>query len=149
MEADKPVNPRVFAPLALAGVAMMLWGGYGLFANAAMTRPGSWFTWFLGAAIVHDLVVAPIVFVAGSMLARAIPSELRAPIQAAIAVTLLVFAATLPLVLGLGSSGEPSVLGGNYAAGLLAVVVGVWVTTALVAGRAWRRRRTDSGAQTG
>jgi len=145
-ETDKPVNPRVFVPLAVIGVAMMLWGFYGLFSNAATTRPGSWFTWFLGAAIAHDFVIAPGVFLAGWVTRRTVPSHLRAPLQAAGVVSAIAFLATMPLVLGFGSSGEPSVLGANYPAGFLLLLIAVWSVTALALVRAWRSGRSSRSA---
>lgn len=48
--------PRAFWAGVVAGWAIIAFGVWGLFMDANQTNPASWVKWFLGGALVHDLV---------------------------------------------------------------------------------------------
>ncbi len=43
----------------LVGFGVMAWAVFGVFAESERTAPASWFTWLIGGALVHDLIVLP------------------------------------------------------------------------------------------
>ena len=122
------------------GCALMLAGAVGLLADAADTHPLGWALWFGAGIVAHDLVIAPLVYVAGWAL-RGLPGAVRAGIL----VSALVVAGALPVVLSPGRDpGNPSLLPLPYGRDLLLVLAAVWtVTGALVL---WRRRRAHRRA---
>lgn len=121
-----------------AGGALMIFGAAGLLSDPADTHPIGWALWFGGGVVAHDLVIAPLVLVAGWAL-----RPLARPVRAALLVSVLVTAGTLPVVLALGRMpGNPSILPLPYGRNLLFVLAVVWLLTA--AATAWthpRRRR--------
>lgn len=120
----------------------MAFGIYGLLANAERTNPPVWSLWFLGAAFVHDAILAPVVFLAGRALSRWIRGPARAHVQGAMIASALVALTAYPFVRGYGRRDDNlSVLPNNYAHGLAGVLVAIWlVTAALSAWGAWRKR---------
>lgn len=125
-----------------AGWGIMAAGVAGLL-GARRTMPAEVARFVVGAAAVHDLVLAPFVGLVGAvLLGRLAPRARRA------AATILLVVAPIalfafPLVRGYGRRpGNPSVLPGNYASGLLitAVVAAVCVLTpTLLQGHRQRR----------
>lgn len=109
----------------------MAYGAYGLFANAAQTNPPRWALWFVGMALFHDFVIAPLVFLLGLILARAVPRSWRPWVTGGLVITAVITAATLPFVLGLGGSSHPSVLPFNYGLSLAIVLGVVWACIAI------------------
>ncbi len=124
--SDKPVNPKFFFPLAACGGAVMAYGVYGLFANAAQTNPPRWVLWFVGMALFHDFVIAPLAFLVGVILAKIVPPSWRAFATGGLVITAVVTMATLPFVLGLGDSSHASVLPFNYGLNLVIALGAVW-----------------------
>jgi hypothetical protein len=94
-------------------------------------------------AVAHDLVVAPLVIVAGWAVARAVPASARAPVQAALVASALVALFAFPFVRGYGRvSTNPSILPRDYGSGALAVLAAVWAAAAVaLAMRRLRGRR--------
>jgi len=94
---------------------------------------------FLAAVLVlHDGVLSPLVIAVGAVLAR-LPRAARAPVRAALVISLAVAVVALPLVLGYGRSpGNPSILPLAYGKGLLLTLGLIWVPTAVIV--AVRRR---------
>lgn len=145
MNGRRPPNPRVFWPMAAAGASIMCFGVYGLLAESGRTHPDQWIRWFLGAALVHDFVLAPIVAIAGALVARCVPARYRAIVQGALIASGMVALTAYPFVRGYGRSPDnPTVLPNNYAAGLLAVLGAIWLLAACLAWRARRARRSGS-----
>ena len=139
------LRPGVVAWVAIAGGwSLMGWAVAGVLREADRTHPGSWAAWVVGAALVHDLVVLPLVLLVGLVLSGAFPAAWRGPIRAAVTVVAVVGLATWPTVARFGARADnPSILplpaGRN-----LAVVAAVVVAVALLGG--WiRARRGRSG----
>ena len=62
-----PLGPRFWISAAI-GWAVIGWGVYGIFANSLDTRPANLAKFVVGGALLHDLVVAPIVILAGVLM---------------------------------------------------------------------------------
>ena len=142
-ERPQEPNRRIFVASIIVGWAVMVFGILGLFHDAARTHPGQWVRWFLGGAIVHDAVLAPIVFGIALLIAR-IPRPWRASVQGAAIAAGIVSLTAYPFVRGYGRRPDnPSALPNNYASGLLrALAIVVLVSVALAIGSWWRRRDT-------
>ena len=128
--APRPAGPR-FWITAAAGWAVIGWGVYGIVSNSVDTRPANLVKFVVGGALLHDLVVAPLAIVAGVLVARAVPSRVRAPVQAALAVTAIVALFAWPLVRAYGlAANNPTSLPHNYGQNLLVVLGVVWAVAA-------------------
>jgi len=57
--------------LILLGAALLAWGGYVLFDTVRATRIPGVALWIIAAIILHDAILAPIVFVLGTLISRA------------------------------------------------------------------------------
>ncbi|CAN5907260.1 hypothetical protein BH23ACT2_BH23ACT2_15250 [soil metagenome] len=101
--------------------------------------------WFVGGALLVDLVVVPLGAALGLLAKRLLPALLWPVVRAALlaSVVLVVFATPLVLDQG-GVPGDPSLRPRDYSTGLTVALATVWAVAALVgAGRlaAARRRR--------
>lgn len=121
--------------LFLPGVALIGWGFYGLFTTAHHPRPLAWLTFFLGANVLTDAVVAPVVIVTGLVVARAVPRRIRPYVVSGLIISGVVLLIGLPLARGYGLRGDnPSILPLDYTRGLAITLVSVWAGVALLAG---------------
>jgi hypothetical protein len=129
----------------LPGFAAVGFGALGLLRDDAVPLP-AWLTWFVGSALVHDLVIAPVVVVIGALLARTVPRPARAPIVVGLVVSGVLTLVALPFLLDLTSSLEPGFLPLDYGRNLLLLIAGVmavavvWAVAASV-----RVRRRQAG----
>ncbi len=141
---DRRAGP-LFWISAAAGWAVIAWGLRGIFQKSLDTRPGNLARFVVGGALLHDLLVAPLVILLGVLLARAVPGRARAIVQAALAVTGIVALFSYPLVRAYGlAANNPTSLPRNYTAGLLVVLGVVW---AIAAGMViYRSRKTAPSA---
>ena len=99
---------------------------------------------FLGGVVIaHDLVLMPLVLVAGALIGRFVPVAARSAVRVAALCGLALAVVGLPLVAGFGRvAGDPSVLPRPYGRGLLLALVLVWsAAAATVVVRAVGRRR--------
>ncbi len=129
-----PLSPWRYVFYAI-GAAMI---GYGVWGQlyGADTKPVRVAVLVVTAALVHDLVLAPVVLVLAVLVRRLLPRWVHPRVQA---VALIGFCLVLVAIPGLGRYGaredNPSVLPRDYTQGLLlalAVVVLGGVLTALV-----------------
>jgi hypothetical protein len=129
-----PERGRLFWGSAIAGWAVILWGVRGALHHHVDTRPGQLVRFLLGGALVHDLVLAPVVLVAGVALSRAVGGRWRAPLQAALFIAGTVILFSYPLVRGYGRIlRNPTSLPHNYAANLAVVLAAVAIGTVAAA----------------
>lgn len=127
---DRRAGP-LFWISAAAGWAVIAWGLRGIFEHSIDTRPGNLARFVVGGALLHDLVVAPLVILAGVLLARVVRGRARAVVQAALAVSGMVALFSYPLVRGYGLAlNNPTSLPHNYTANLLVVLGVVWAFAA-------------------
>lgn len=116
---------------AAAGWAVIAWGLRGIFQHSLDTRPANLARFVVGGALLHDLFVAPLVIVAGVLLARTVPRRARAVVQGALAVSGIVALFSYPLVRAYGlAANNPTSLPHNYTANLLVVLGLVWAVAA-------------------
>lgn len=122
---------RRFWISAAAGWVVMGFGLRGILENSLDTRPANLATFVVGGALLHDLVVAPLVILAGVAVARAVPRRGRAFVQAALVVSGIVALFSYPLVRAYGlAANNPTSLPHNYARNLLVVLGVVWAVAA-------------------
>ncbi|HJV08470.1 MAG TPA: hypothetical protein VJ653_02285 [Acidimicrobiales bacterium] len=127
---------------AAIGWAVIAWGVVGIFSNSLDTRPANLARFVVGGALLHDLLVAPVVILAGVLLVRAVPAWARAPVQAALVVSAVISLFAYPLVRAYGlAANNPTSLPHNYGLNLAIVVTAVWVVTAAVVVVRFRRGR--------
>ena len=112
----------------------------GVLRESERTHPGSWATWVIGAALVHDLIVLPVVLLVGLGLGRLLRPAWRAPIRAALTVAVVLAVVTWPTVRRFGARPDnPSLLpldaGRNLAVVAVGLAVGALGFAVLRAGR--------------
>ena len=127
---DRRAGP-LFWISAAAGWAVIAWGLRGIFQHSVETRPGNLARFVVGGALLHDLLAAPLVILAGVLLARTVPGRARAVVQGALAVSAIVALFSYPLVRAYGLAiNNPTSLPHNYTANLLVVLGVVWAVAA-------------------
>jgi len=116
----------------LPGLAAGLYGAYGLLTAGGRVPLVAWGTWFLGSALLHDLVLAPVWVGLGWLAARFLPRPARGPVVVAAAVSGVLSLVALPFILGdPGDPGDPSFLPRDYGRNLLLIVAAVWLVAGL------------------
>ena len=133
---------------AVAGWAVIGFGLRGVFQHSLDTRPANLAKFVVGGALLHDLVVAPLVILVGVVVARAVPRRTRAVVQGALVVTAVLALFSYPLVRAYGlAANNPTSLPHNYTANLLVVLGAVWAVAALLV-LLRVRSRSDAAART-
>jgi hypothetical protein len=148
--ASDPARPATSARgpwwrwlFVLPGLGAVVYGVYGLLTAGSRVPLDSWLTWFVGSALLHDLVIAPIWIGLGWLAARVLPAAARPAIVVGAAVAGLLAIVALPFVLGVGEDpANPSFLPRDYGRNLLLVDVGVLVIAAVWATVATLRARS-------
>ncbi|SDX79312.1 hypothetical protein SAMN05661080_01223 [Modestobacter sp. DSM 44400] len=126
----------------LPGLAAVVYGAQGLLGAGGRVPLSSWFTWFLGSALLHDLVIAPVWIGLGWLAARFLHRPARPPVVVAAAVTGMLTLVVLPFVLGYGADpNNPSFLPREYGRNLLLIAAAIWLVAAVWALVAVRRAR--------
>jgi hypothetical protein len=98
-----------------------------------------WATWFGGAAVFHDAVIAPCVLLAGAAMTRLPASSYRVYAQRTLMVSAMVTLVALPFVLGKGRRADnPSILPLPYVRNLLLVLAAIYLIAACIT--VWRHR---------
>ena len=116
---------------AAAGWAVIAYGLRGIFQHSLDTRPAQLARFVVGGALLHDLLVAPLVILAGVAVARAAHGRARPVVQAALVVSAIVTLFSYPVVRAYGlATNNPTSLPHNYARNLLVVLAAVWVAAA-------------------
>lgn len=129
-DAPRPAGARFWISAGV-GWGVIGWGVFGIFSNSLDTRPANLATFVVGGALLHDLLVAPVVIVAGVLIARAVPARARGPVQAALVVSGIVALFAWPLVRAYGlAANNPTSLPRNYGLNLLIVLGVVWTAAA-------------------
>ena len=130
----------------LPGLGAVVYGIHGLLTAGSRVPLGSWLTWFVGSALVNDLLIAPIWIGLGWLAVRVLPAAARPAIVVGAAVAGVLALIALPFVLGVGADpANPSFLPRAYGRNLLLVdaavlvVAVLWATVATVRDR--RRAR--------
>ena len=136
---------RLFWLSALAGWAIVGFGLRGILHHHLDTRPSNLAAFVVGGALVHDLIVAPVLLVLGVLISRNVPARARATVQAALFVSACLALYSYPLVRGYARiQHNPSSLPHDYAVNLALVLGSVWILalgTAIVGARRRTRHR--------
>lgn len=129
----------------LPGLAAAGYGVFGLLTAGSRVPLLSWLTWFVGAALLHDLLLAPLWLGLGWLAARLLPVAARPAALVGALVAGMISLVALPFVLGIGADPRnPSFLPRDYGRNLLLLDAAVlllavaWATWATV-----RARRAD------
>jgi hypothetical protein len=126
--APRPAGGRFWISAAVGWVAIG-WGVVGIFRHSLDTRPANLAKFVVGGALLHDLLVAPLVILVGVLMARAVPARARGPVQAALVVSGVLALFSWPLVRAYGlAAHNPTSLPHNYTLNLLIVLGIVWAT---------------------
>ncbi len=138
---DDGPGGRVFWSAAAVGLAIVGFGVAGLLRNVHGPALLSWAKLLAGGLVVHDGIAAPLVAVVAVLLARLVPARLRAPLQGALVVSVLVLLVAIPVASGAGRlPNNPSLLPSHhYGANVLGLLAAVWLVALALAARAWRR----------
>lgn len=113
--------------LGAVGVATSVYGVWGLLTERYIRMPSAVGEWLLGGLILHDAVLAPVVFVLCAIAYRVTSAKVRGRLAFLLLVGGSVSLVALPAILRKGHNANPTVLPMDYArnlAGLLAVLVG-------------------------
>ena len=128
--------------LGTLGIAAIGYGGWGVLTGGVATDPPVTAAWLLAGALLHDLVLVPLVAVAGWLVTRTVPATVRPVVRAGLAVAGLVTVVALPVLSGRGDPANPSSTPLDYPRNLVLVLLAVAAATAVVAAvRARRGRR--------
>lgn len=135
-------GPAFWIGLALA-LPVVGYGLRGVVQTFSSEPLANWARWFVGGALVHDLVVAPAVGVVGWLVARRLPAIAVAPVQGALIASALVGLVAWPFARRYGATpGEPSFLAHDYTGAVLGTWAVLWTVAAvIVAIRAVSARR--------
>jgi hypothetical protein len=120
----------------------MAFGLISLFSRAAATDPPNFAVFFVGLALIHDLVLAPVVIGVAWLLRSVTPRGIRGVLFGALAVSAVVAGFSIPFVAGWGIQPDnPSFLPRDYGLGLVVVLAWVWITAVAIGlARVWVRR---------
>lgn len=144
--ADETAEHRVglaFWVGAVVGWSVIAVGLRGILSHRLDTRPANLARFVVGGALLHDLLVAPVVILIGLAVARSVRGVALAVVQTALVMTAVIALFSYPLVRAYGlAAHNPSSLPHNYAANLLVVLGAVWAVAAVAVLVRVRRRRT-------
>jgi hypothetical protein len=124
-----------------AGWAIIGFGLLTLFQRSGATRPANFATLFVGLALAHDLVLAPLVTALAVTLGPRIPRSVRGAVFGGLMVSGVLVLVSLPVLLGDRPGDNPSLLPRNYPLGLALSLALTWGAAGAVALLAIRRRR--------
>lgn len=144
-----PAEPRTgtqsaVGPLvgAVIGVPILAFGLWGLLHDSDMTHPPDFVVWFVGADVVADLVLLPLLVGVSFVLARPLPTWTRPTVRFGIAVSAVLAVVAWPVIAGYGDDPTtPSLLPRDELTGLFAYLGVVWAAIAVVLVRRRLARR--------
>jgi adenylate cyclase len=114
------------------GLPIIGYGVRGVLVDAADTEPTELATWIVGAGLVDDLLLVPLVLGAGLVGRRLVPPVAWPAVRAGLTVTGALCLVAWPFVRGYGRDPTiPSLLNRNYGAGLAAAIAVVWAGVAV------------------
>ena len=118
------------------GVGWLLigWGIWLVLSRAAETRPLNFATFFLGLALAHDLVLAPVVMGVGVALRRRAPAVAAGAIAAGLIASAIVVAYAIPLWLDRAAktAQNPSFLPRDPVVGVAIVLALTWTVVGTI-----------------
>lgn len=138
---DERPGPVAWA-LIVTGWVVMVVAVLGAFGDDGLRGSSSWARWIVGAALVHDAVVLPLVLGVGWLLARWLPVAFRVPVRTALVMGTIVSLAVWPIAARWGArTDNPSILPLPVARNLAIMWVVLAVGALGVGVAAWLRQR--------
>ena len=138
---------RWFVPALVVGWVIIGMALVGMVRDTSRTKPTELVRYVLGFALLHDLVVAPLVVLVGWLLTRFVPSVARGPVRGALALSALVAVFSWPLLRRYGEHAtNNSALPLDYGRTVPIVLAAIWaVALTIIAVRIViaRRRSAD------
>jgi len=132
---------RLFWVGVVVGWGAIVFGVVSALTHWGSVDPPQFAVWIVGLALFHDLVMAPVVSMAGRTLASGGRRWWLGAVEGALAASAAITLFAVPFVAGWGRQADnPSLLPRNYTLGLLLVVGAIWALAALVILRRARRR---------
>ena len=128
----------------VVGAGIMVYGVIGLLGSTSWSAAGSVALWVVGADLLHDLLIAPMVCLLGFVIARRTPTAWRWPVRAATLTTAVVLVVAYPVLGGFGRDRVPdnrSVLPLDYPTAVATVLAVVWMIALIWGVATWRRQR--------
>lgn len=120
--------------MGVIGTLVMSFGIVGLISHSRQTHPIAWGIWFTGGALLHDLVLAPVVFFVGKRIKNLLTGRTRLAVQMAMILTGVIALVSIPALSRAGlSPTNPSILPRNYLNGFLILVGLTWGTCLIAA----------------
>lgn len=142
-DRTRPTGGPVFWVGVVVGWAVIAIGIKGLLDDSVATNPRAVGRLFIQTALLHDLVLAPLVCGVSLLLARFLRPPLRAIVGGGLIASTIVSLYAFPFVRGYGRSPTmPSALPLNYGRGLLIILAVIWTVVAVLA--LWARRSVRS-----
>jgi hypothetical protein len=139
-------RPPSFWVGAAIGWAVIAYGLRGLWHHRLDTRPANLARFVVGGALIHDLLLAPVVLLLGIALSRIVPPAIRAVVQGALIVSACLALFSWPLVRDYARVlHNPSSLPHNYTANLGIAIGLVWLVAAALAAAKIRKARVAPG----
>ena len=133
-ETDRDRPGIAFWVGLLIGGAVMAYGIRGVLMDSRATDPSVLVQWVVGADLVHDLIVAPLVVAVGWAVTRTVPLVVRVPIQLGLVATGVVLVVGWAPLRGYGRAtvpDNPSVQPLDYSTAVLTVLAAVWIVVAV------------------
>ncbi|TFD52686.1 hypothetical protein E3T55_06200 [Cryobacterium frigoriphilum] len=104
--------------LLAVGLALLAWGAYVMFDTVRLPRITGLAIWIVAAIILHDAILAPVLFGAGLLLRRAgqkVPGTVIAVVQGTLVVGSMVSLIVVPILVAQNfTPNNPSILPLNY-----------------------------------
>lgn len=117
--------------LGVIGIGGILYGIARILTDSKDTKPLALLKWLIGALLLHDVIIAPVVIGIGWLLARYVPDRARAFVQGGLVTGGLISSIGVLLIWRQGktSANSLSLLQQDYAAHLLLLLAIVAVVT--------------------
>jgi hypothetical protein len=138
-------GPGFWVAMALGGLASLV-GTIGLMRTVGDGLV-SFVTFFVGGALLIDLVAVPLASAIGGIGRRYVPATVWPAVRGALVATATLALFAAPLVTGMGGKPDnPSLRPRDYGSGLLTAIIAVWLGSAPMAiiGLAVSNRRTSN-----
>lgn len=146
MSNPAPQRRRLFWAGLVVGWGMIAYGIRGVFIDSAATRPTDLARWVVGAAIVHDALIAPLAFTIGWLVTRVLPRRVANPVKAGLGASFVLVTFSWGLVRGYGRRHSiPSALPLDYGRNLAISLAVIWIVVIAFAATALIRTRPRRG----
>ena len=144
-------RPGVVAWVVIVGGwVLMVVAVLGAFGDEALRGSASWARWLVGAAVVHDALLLPLVLGAGWLISRWVPVPFRVPVRAALVIGAIVSLAVWPIAQRWGARDDnPSILPLPVARNLVIMWVVLFVVALGVGTSSWLRQRRHTARPEG